>query len=176
MNYSAGHIANFMLDKGDKEQRAISPMKLLKLVYMAYGWSLAVLDEKLFDETIYAWAHGPVVRSVYDEFKHFGKAPIDCFSTDFNLETFEITIPRVPASDTEVNVVLGKVWGVYKHFDAWALRGITHEAGSPWQSVYRPDARNIPIPDNLIKPYFKSKVRQYLDNADGTGSVRSARN
>lgn len=53
----------------------MSLLKLIKLVYLAYGWSIA-LDYRLFDEPIVAWKHGPVIRSLYHEFKHFGAAPI----------------------------------------------------------------------------------------------------
>lgn len=165
MTYTPSHIANFMLDKGEAEGRPISPMKLLKLVYMGYGWALAVLETKLFEEAICAWAHGPVVRSLYDEFKHFGRNPIDGRSYDFDLEKMELTQPRVPADDTPTNVVLGKVWGVYRHFSAWDLRNMTHEPDSPWSKVYKPGVRHIEIPDNLIKDYFKTKIRQYLEHA-----------
>lgn len=165
MAYSPSHIANFMLDKAAEEGRPISPMKLLKLVYMGYGWSLAILNKKLFDEPIYAWAHGPVVRSVYDEFKHYGKQPIEGRSVDFDLEKEDIVIPRVPIDEADVQVVLGKVWDVYKNFGAWDLRNLTHEPGSPWAQVYRSDGRDIEIPDPLIDAYFKTKIGQYIANA-----------
>ena len=40
--YTPSHIANFMLDRAEEDARGLSPMKLLKLVYIGYGWSLAV--------------------------------------------------------------------------------------------------------------------------------------
>ena len=61
--YSASHVANFMLDKADQEGRPVTQMKLLKLVYIAYGWYLSLVNKKLFSEEIYAWKHGPVIRS-----------------------------------------------------------------------------------------------------------------
>ena len=165
MAYSPSHIANFMLDKAAEEGRPISQMKLLKLIFMGYGWALAVLNQRLFEEPIYAWAHGPVVRSIYDEFKHYGKQPIEGRSIEFDLEKEEIVIPRVPTDDTNAQIVLGKVWDVYKDFSAWSLRNLTHEPGSPWDAVYRPDGRDIEIPDNLIAAHFKAKIGQYIANA-----------
>ena len=41
--YEASHIANYMLDRAEQAEKSVTPMKLLKLVYIAYGWSLAVL-------------------------------------------------------------------------------------------------------------------------------------
>jgi uncharacterized phage-associated protein len=173
MAYTASHIANYMLDKGEQEARAISPMKLLKLVYFGYGWSLAVLSRKVFDEPIYAWNHGPVVRSLYDEFKHFGKGPIECRSVEFDLENLKFTEPRIPSTDTEANVVLGKVWSAYKNFGAWDLRNMTHESDSPWTQVYQEGVRNKVIPDNLIKDYFVTKIGQYLEDAKRTKAGES---
>jgi uncharacterized phage-associated protein len=163
--YTAGHIANYMLDAAEREERPVSPMKLLKLVYLGYGWGLAILNRKFFDEAIYAWAHGPVIRSLYDEFKHFGKNAIDGRSVELDLEKMDFVEPRIDDADNDVNLVLGKVWGTYKKFSAWDLRNITHESDSPWSQVYRPDMRNIEIPDALIKEHFKKKITTYLQNA-----------
>ena len=165
MTYMPSHIANYMLDRGEEEGRAISPMKLLKLVYIGYGWSLAVLDEQLFDEPIYAWQHGPVVRSLYDEFKHYGKAAIDTRAVDFDLDEGKLYTPRIAHDDEDADIVLGKVWDVYSRFSAWDLRNKTHEAGTPWSQVYQSDTQNVPIPDDIIKSHFQMKIRQYLDNA-----------
>ena len=96
--YTPSHIANFMLSRAENEGRDMSPMKLLKLVYIGYGWALAVLDKKLFDEPFYAWDHGPVVRSLYDEFKHFRASPITSYSIDFDLDNLESCKPEIPDS------------------------------------------------------------------------------
>ena len=56
-------VADFFLSK-----EAMSPKKLQKLVYFAYAWTVALLNEsaddlhfRLFDAQIEAWIHGPVV-------------------------------------------------------------------------------------------------------------------
>lgn len=156
-----------MLDRAAADNVPLSPMKLLKLVYIAYGWTLAVLDDHLFDEPVYAWAHGPVIRSVYDEFKHYGSREIDCRSVDFDLDSNGVKLiePRIPETDIDVTVVLGKVWEIYKRFSAWDLRNKTHEAGTPWAQVYNPNKRNIVIPPESISQHFKTRIRQYLNDA-----------
>ena len=166
MTYSPQHVANFMLDRAEKEDREISPMKLLKLVYIGYGWVLAILNTKLFDEPIYAWRHGPVIRSLYDEFKHHRANAIDLPALQFDLDTMEVAIPRIPNDDDETNVVLERVWEIYKHFSAGSLRNKTHERGSPWHQVYNDGERDIVIPDELIQPHFNKKIRQYLENVE----------
>lgn len=162
--YSPSHIANYFLDRAESEGRPVSLLKLIKLVYLAYGWSIA-LDYRLFDEPIVAWKHGPVIRSLYHEFKHFGAAPIKGHSTALDLDTGELTVPRVPDNDRNAHVVLKKIWEIYKDVSASSLRNITHEKGSPWTAVFNDNVRNIPIPDDLVAPFFFSKIRNYLAHA-----------
>jgi uncharacterized phage-associated protein len=55
-------VARYILEK----QVQISAMKLQKLIYYSQAWSLVWDDKALFDNTIEAWANGPVVRDFYD--------------------------------------------------------------------------------------------------------------
>ena len=66
--YSALAIANFFLEN----HKSISPMKLQKLVYFAHGWNLAISNNPLIKEPIEAWDYGPVISTIYNEFKLFG--------------------------------------------------------------------------------------------------------
>jgi len=163
--YSASHVANFMLDRAAKEGRPITQMKLLKLVYIAYGWYFALIGRRLFSEPIYAWQHGPVVRSLYDEFKHYGNMPIDGRSIEYDLDKMKISTPRIPSEDKDAQLILDKVWNIYKGYSAWQLREKTHEKDTPWAAVYDEDCRNTQIPDELIGPHFNEKIDAYLDAA-----------
>ncbi|WP_413154860.1 hypothetical protein [Bartonella sp. cb54] len=40
--YTVQQVANFFLDKGREENIPITQMKLIKIVYFAYGWVLAI--------------------------------------------------------------------------------------------------------------------------------------
>ena len=77
--YSPAAIANNILWLAREEGISVTVMKLLKLVYIVYGWTLASLDHKLFNEPIQAWKHGPVIPSIYYQFDNFGSKPIDTF-------------------------------------------------------------------------------------------------
>lgn len=168
--YTPSHIANFMLERAEREDRRLSPMKLLKLVYIGYGWNLAI-GEKLFDEAIRAWPHGPVVRSLYHEFKHYGKTGIRELSVNFDLDSGDISVPRVPKGDEKANVILGKVWGVYRHFSGWDLRDKTHEPDTPWSQIYNKHGQDAAIPDDLIAEHFTRKIGEYLRNARGQAAA-----
>ncbi|MDB4309157.1 DUF4065 domain-containing protein [Porticoccaceae bacterium] len=158
------HVANFFLTQARKEDDPITTLKLLKLVYIGYGWAAAVLDRKLFDEPIEAWAHGPVVESIYHEFKHFGSAEITEMGVYYNLESSEVTEPHIPNEEKEVLKLLGLVWGIYKRFSAWDLRDKTHELGTPWSDVFRAGKSNIEIGHEAIREHFKVKIMEYLNH------------
>lgn len=65
-------------------------MKLQKLVYYSQSWNLVWNESPLFDNEIQAWAHGPVVRDLYDMHKHeflidknkFSDANLDLLTED----------------------------------------------------------------------------------------------
>ena len=171
MPYTPQHVANYFLDRAEAEGRPMSQLKLMKLVYIAYGWYLALTGKKLFCEDIQAWQHGPVIRSLYDELKHFGRSFIVGRTSEFDYETFERTEPEVPATDTDTRVVLDKVWAAYKRFSGWQLREKTHESGTPWSLVYNPDVRDQIIPDETIRPHFLAIIRKILDAARPSSPV-----
>ncbi len=52
-------------------------LKLQKLLYFAQGISYCMNDEELFSEQLEAWVHGPVVPSVYRQYRDYGYNPID---------------------------------------------------------------------------------------------------
>lgn len=160
--YTPQHVANYFLDRAADEGRDITPLKLIKLVYIAYGWVLALLGAKLFSEQIEAWRHGPVVPSLYHEFKHFGKDPITsrslCIDDGFDFGGEE---PRIE-DNSPVLAVLDKVWAAYRRFSGWALREKTHALGTPWHESYAV-GQNRPIEDRLIAPHYKQKIRELLD-------------
>lgn len=165
MAYTPQHIANYFLDRAERDGVRLENMKLQKLVYIAYGWYLALTGKRLFDEPIQAWQHGPVIRSLYDEFKHFVSSAITGRATEINFDTWDETVPRVDADDNEVHLILSKVWAAYNRFSGWQLRAKTHEPGTPWSMTYDPAERDKVIPDELIRPHFSDIIRRILDAA-----------
>jgi uncharacterized phage-associated protein len=162
--YTAQHVANYFLDRAAAEGRPLTPLKLIKLVYIAYGWMLALMGRKLFDDKIEAWMHGPVIPSLYHEFKHFGKTPVTDRATCvdyFDMDSFE---PRIE-HDRETLGILDKVWAAYHRFSGWTLREKTHAVGTPWESTYAA-GQNAVIEDELIAPHYRKKIGEILDVAE----------
>ncbi len=141
-------IANFFISKSkEPDGGEITPMKLLKLVYIAHGWHLGLYDEPLISEAVEAWKLGPVVRSVYRAFRDYGSG--------------EVTEPcgsRTP--DPALYDFLNRIWDVYKNYSGLALSALTHQKDTPWEIVTREyKGKNLPlgliIPTPIIRSYYK---------------------
>lgn len=73
---SSSDIAKYFLMRASLDGDLITPLKMQKLVYLAYAKTLAKNNKKLFEEKIEAWPMGPVVPSLYNELKRYGSSPI----------------------------------------------------------------------------------------------------
>ena len=74
--YKVEAVANWFLQYAKSNDIIIDHMKLQKMIYFANGWALGVTGEPLIDERFEAWQYGPVVPSIYHQFKAFGRRPI----------------------------------------------------------------------------------------------------
>jgi len=129
----------------------LTPMKIIKLVYIAHGWHLGLTGKPLIDEKPQAWKFGPVIPSLYRRFKHFKASKV---LRDDN-------IPPSPPLDENIQAFLDKIWEVYGDNDGVALSSKTHKAGTPWSKTWAkvmedPFKNNLEIPDDLIEAHYKS--------------------
>jgi uncharacterized phage-associated protein len=74
--YEARKIANFVLANFDAARFDITNLRLNKLLYFMHGWTLVEEPSGLIRNHFEAWKFGPVVPSVYEEFKRHGDRPI----------------------------------------------------------------------------------------------------
>lgn len=145
--HSAAQIAKWFLahnrNELDNGADLISNMKLQKLLYYAQGSFLAVTGQPLFDDPIEAWKHGPVVESVYHQYKGNGGKGIP-FEDPFDFSSFT----------DEEEELLEEVYNVFGQYSAWKLRDMTH-AEAPWNET----EQGHEILQDKIKAYFQ---KEYL--------------
>lgn len=147
--YDALTIADVMLKIGKRKGDAMTPMKLLKLVYIAHGFSLALLNRDLFQNRIEAWRYGPVIPDLYQATKQWGREPIPL---ELVGDTSDISV------DKEVEEFLEEVYAKYGHLDGIRLSYLTHQSGTPWDKIYRQNIRNAQIPDSLIEEHYRGML------------------
>jgi len=140
---TARQVAGYFLAQMDDDSGdTISNLKIQKLVYYAQGFHLAIYGKPLFREPIVAWAHGPVVVSLYHVYSAYE----------------DKAIPKPEAIDFSVysrtvRKLLDEVWCVFGQFSAWKLRNMTHDE-SPWKDA----PRNGIISHKSMQVYFKQFV------------------
>ena len=156
--YSAIAVANEFLDIAEKESKWITPLKLQKLVYIAHGWCLGLLDKPLIDESIEAWEFGPVVPSVYHKFKSFGNKPITEKGYINEYMGLKKNTPRIDVNDKTMKLFMDKVWEVYGKYDAWSLSSLTHQPDTPWHLAN--SQHNYFIHDDIIKSYYEKLAEE----------------
>jgi|SRR5215469_17146374 len=163
MPFSAKAVANEFLQLAKDEKRSLTPMQVLKLVYLAHGWYLAITGRPLLDEHVQAWRYGPVIPSVYHEFKKYGNGPIEQPAQTTKIvssggATKLILTPYGLEGDDSAlaKKVIKQVWEKYKHFTAIQLSNLTHLPNSPWSVTSNKDIKGTPIQDVVIQEYFSS--------------------
>ena len=170
MPYDSKAVANYLLKKAESEGKALTPLQLIKLVYFAYGWHLAITGKPLLREHIQAWQWGPVVPDLYHEFKRFGGGPITSHAKDFDWldgDGFDVTIPQLPEDESTAatRAVLDRVWTLYSKFSGGQLMAMTHQTDTPWDIVWNKEGgkerRNTEIRDELLKDYFSGLLHKH---------------
>ena len=141
MAYKALDIANKIISKTDLEHGdTISNLKLQEMLYYQQGFHLAYFGTPLFDEDIVAWQYGPVVPSVYKEYKSFESNSISTSEEGISL------------SDDEEEL-FNNVYEEYNQFSAVALMKMTHEE-SPWKTT----EINSVISRDKMAAFFKTQI------------------
>lgn len=155
--WSANEVANWFLVRHSSEMQRdeavdenLTQMKLHKLMYYAQGVFLALFSQRLFDEELLAWKHGPVVRSIYDRFQ--GQKELA-----EQIDTEQMADYEKIADDSNSRMALEAVYEQFASFSAGQLRNMTHEE-KPWKEAWANGEGSSTINDGTIKEYFKDNI------------------
>ena len=159
MKYPALLIANYFIQLAKEHGQQLTPMKLIKLIYFAHGWNLALRNQPLIAEPIDAWRYGPVIAAVYHQFKKFGNEAI----TEFAPEDKFILNKATFNSDITTQQLLKRIWEVHGQYTGVQLSNISHEEGSPWDIAWNKQngkaAYSYVISNDLIKEFFAKQAK-----------------
>jgi uncharacterized phage-associated protein len=156
MNHSAISVARYILSRRQAKGDAVTPMQLIKLVYIAQGYMLGQYGRPLFNEAVQAWEYGPVVPSVYHAVKNYRSSPVVGISQFFD--------SSVPFDDAERHV-LDYVADAYGGVDGLTLSNATHQPGTPWTTTWQVAGQNAPISNDLIENFYRRILQQPSHNA-----------
>ena len=157
-------IANYFINRANDEGVDLTPMKLVKLVYISHGWYLAMKNESLIDEGVQAWKYGPVVPSVYRSFKEYKDGQVTRPAYIFT-DQVQIITPIVLEEDKIE--FLNDIWKVYKKYNGLQLSTLTHQKDTPWYEVWHncngKNKDSVPIPNQLIKEHYQQKLNNPVE-------------
>lgn len=136
-------LCNNILKRGDAENIDITPMKLQKLMYYVCRDYVKKTGVSPIDEGFLVWKYGPVLNSVYVEFKRFGANPIKGYAKDTSGNSYKVNEKANPV----LSYVLDVVWAKYKRFSGPELSKKTHSPGSGWYRAYTNKRQIISLED-----------------------------
>ena len=126
-------VANYFITKSTITGKPVTLLQRIKLVYLSHAWHLGLTDgTPLLNEPIVAWQYGPVVESVYKDFKAYKSNPINQEATYFlNGKNLPYTL-----QDASLTTLLDKIWDIYQDWSGIDLSALTHQANTPWDMTW----------------------------------------
>lgn len=125
---TALNVGNNLLNRAFEENIDMTPMKLQKMIYLVYKRYYQLKHKPLFGERFEVWKYGPVVRSVYDEFKYRGANRIDTYAE----EADGSVLIGNESTSCAFKESLDYVWNRYKYIDGIRLSEMTHRKDTAW--------------------------------------------
>ena len=141
---SVHDAAQYFIQRAHEDGNLITHLKLQKLCYYE-GYALALLNEPMFEEEIEAWEHGPVVRTLYDEYKQYRRRPIPALVEPPEMEPWR-------------GRILEMVHQRFGWMSAWELRNRTH-AEVPWRESWNSNEPNPELSNVAMRDFFRSTLR-----------------
>jgi uncharacterized phage-associated protein len=142
-------VANRFIALANSKGDALTPMQLLKLVYMAHGWMLGLIGRPLIKEEVEAWQYGPVIPELYNAIRHYKSQPVSApiAGVDGYLDADEMHI-------------IDQVYQIYGQRSGPALSRLTHQPDSPWAKVYQRGSFGLEIPNDLIEDHYSMLAKR----------------
>ncbi|MES0490900.1 MAG: type II toxin-antitoxin system antitoxin SocA domain-containing protein [Leptospirales bacterium] len=157
----ATDFCEYILQRVRKQESVVTPLKLMKLAYISYGWYSAFYNKQLFSDTIEAWKYGPVIPSIYHDYKRYKNNPITHMPNKYNAQKIKEKLASdIPKNNTGITALqlIDSVIDNYSKINGLLLSSMTHADGTPWDLV-NDGSRNNVISFDVIQSYYQNKVK-----------------
>jgi len=138
-------IANRFLALAKERGDALTPMQLLKLVYIAHGWMLGLYGRPLIQDRVEAWQYGPVIPVLYNALRGYKGDAV----------TLPVKAPAGDILDDKERDIICQVYDMYGSKSGPALSRLTHAAGTPWERTYVAGEFGVVIPTDIIEDHYQ---------------------
>lgn len=169
----ANYVVQYYNDnkaKTDSNFKPLTNLKLQKVLYFIQGWSLTKFEKPIInnDEVFEKWKYGPVIRSVYREFKSQGAdeliSPMGIATIENDDVKFET--PMLKEDDPKKGTELDKLIYNLLQQSASVLVSETHRE-DPWhdsKEEIESGITNLVYTDSEIKKVFTDdeKAKKFI--------------
>ncbi len=148
MPHDSRAVANVLIKEASDKNNPLTPMQIIKLVYICHGWMLGLYGRPLIKQPVEAWRYGPVIGNLYQGLKKYGSSHVTAAipARDGDFDEFEADLTE-------------QVRNKYSHLSGIALSRLTHAVGTPWYTTYHMEGQNSIIPDDLIEEHYMQKAK-----------------
>ena len=143
---SAKDVSLYVIDWGHKHHSEITNLRLQKLLYFIQGENIRANNPRLIEDNFYAWKLGPVIPSVYEEYRIYSSFVIPHF-----------VVKELPVFGERDQEVIEYTLEAYSQYSTWDLVNLTHSQ-APWKYSYEIFGNSALIPYESIERYFKGVV------------------
>jgi len=150
-------VANEFIRLARADGRALTPLQIIKLVYIAHGWMLALYQRPLISDEVEAWKYGPAIPSLYHALKKYGSGAVTGTIGGSFFESSDL--------DDDEKDVIEQVYGEYGHLNGIQLSRITHSPGTPWHETWTGQPNEL-IPNDLIAEHYRQLRDEQQDAAE----------
>ena len=145
MAVSSITVANAFLDLASNAGKTLTNMQLQKLVFLAQGYSMAMLDRPVHYQNTHAWQFGPVTPKLYKQLQKYGNSWVT-EKIEQNVEEF------IPEDSPEFEIITA-VFNSFGHWTGGQLSALTHEENTPWKITWDKQPFSI-IDTELMKKFY----------------------
>lgn len=154
---TADDITDYLLSKETKlSGEGITNLDVQNILYFAQGWHLAIKGERLFQEELRAWVHGPVVPEVYFRLAQYERDPIP---------VTEVRGDPVLDLPEAVRTFLDQIWTKYSAYRTGKLVELTHEQ-APWKNargdIEARQKSETPLSTSDMMEFFRTRYKTVL--------------
>lgn len=141
--YNSKDMAQYVVDRRKENNDTVTPLQLMKIVYLCHGWLLGIKGRPLVNDAFEAWQYGPVSRELYEAVRHYRSSPVTV-----------VKGAKALSLDSDEFEVVNNVIDFYAKFDGLRLSALTHEPRSPWDITWSSAGKNAPISNDLIEHFY----------------------
>lgn len=138
---TANDVAAYIL----QQRTAVESVRLQKLLYYAQAWHLATMDAPLFDDQIRAFELGPVVHSVWTNYR--GRATI----------TRRQAVGNPDALTGSEQAVVDAVIEAYRRIKPFEMSELTH-VEDPWVDAWKAPGGDRVISHEAMRRYYAAEM------------------